>query len=70
VNNTMTITTRGTIGLALVATRASAGVVAARRQEQPPAGQPILHAMFQDHAILQRDRPIDVYGQATSGAVV
>ncbi|HVV28442.1 MAG TPA: sialate O-acetylesterase [Rhizomicrobium sp.] len=29
-----------------------------------------LHPMFQDHAVLQRDRPIAVYGDAPSGATV
>jgi len=28
----------------------------------------LLHPMFQDHAVLQRDRPISVYGDATPGA--
>ena len=67
----MTITTRGAIGFVLVTTLASAGVLAARRPQQAaPAGRSILHPMFQDHAILQRDRPIEVYGQDTSGAAV
>ena len=34
---------------------------------EPPA---LLHPMFQDHAVLQRDRPITVWGQATGGEVV
>lgn len=28
---------------------------------------PILHALFQDHAVLQRERPIKVWGQAAPG---
>ncbi|HEX2082702.1 MAG TPA: sialate O-acetylesterase [Xanthomonadaceae bacterium] len=31
---------------------------------------PLLHAMFQDHAVLQRDQPIRVWGQAQPGAEV
>ena len=30
----------------------------------------LLHPMFQDHAVLQRDRPIGVYGDTTPGAAV
>jgi sialate O-acetylesterase len=29
---------------------------------------PLLHPMFQDHAVLQRDKPINVYGDAPAGA--
>src|SRR5690606_36437154 len=35
-------------------------------QEAPP----LLHAMFSDHAVLQRDQPIRVYGEAPPGASV
>ncbi|HEX3603942.1 MAG TPA: sialate O-acetylesterase [Steroidobacteraceae bacterium] len=31
----------------------------------PPT--PLLHEMFQDHAVLQRDRPIPVWGEASAG---
>ncbi|MFT4249072.1 MAG: sialate O-acetylesterase, partial [Pseudomonas sp.] len=31
---------------------------------------PLLHALFQDHAVLQRDRPIPVWGQAAPGQPV
>ena len=31
-------------------------------------GDGLLHAMFQDHAVLQRDRPIRVWGHAAPGA--
>jgi sialate O-acetylesterase len=30
----------------------------------------LLHELFQDHAVLQRDRPITVWGQAAAGEVV
>ena len=33
-------------------------------------GRQLLHSMFQDHAVLQRDRPISLYGDATPGAAV
>ncbi|HEY2434658.1 MAG TPA: sialate O-acetylesterase [Vicinamibacterales bacterium] len=33
-------------------------------------GPELLHPMFQDHAVLQRDRPIAVYGQTAAGAAV
>jgi sialate O-acetylesterase len=35
-----------------------------------PAGPQLLHPMFQDHAVLQRDRPINVYGETAPGAAV
>ncbi|WP_394695872.1 sialate O-acetylesterase [Pseudoxanthomonas japonensis] len=31
---------------------------------------PLLHALFQDHAVLQRERPIPVWGTADAGATV
>lgn len=34
---------------------------------QAPATQPLLHPMFQDHGVLQRDRPIAVWGDAPAG---
>jgi sialate O-acetylesterase len=33
-------------------------------------GPPLLHPMFQDHAVLQRDRPIAVWGDAPAGETV
>jgi sialate O-acetylesterase len=33
----------------------------------PAAAAPSLHPMFQDHAVLQRDQPIPVYGSAEPG---
>lgn len=41
------------------------GVAAAQ-----PADAPLLHALFQDHAVLQRDQPIPVWGQAGPGEEV
>ncbi len=34
------------------------------------AAQPLLHAMFQDHAVVQRDQPIRIWGQAQPGEQV
>lgn len=34
------------------------------------AATPLLHPLFQDHAVLQRDQPIAVWGQAAPGATV
>ena len=42
-----------------------AGVVIAQQAQQVPAGPQLLHPMFQDHAVLQRDRPIKVYGETS-----
>jgi sialate O-acetylesterase len=36
----------------------------------PAFADPLLHPMFADHAVLQRDRPIPVYGAASPGADV
>jgi sialate O-acetylesterase len=30
----------------------------------------LLHAIFQDHVVLQRDKPIDVWGEAAPGATL
>ena len=35
-----------------------------------PPGPQLLHPMFQDHAVVQRDRPIAVFGETTPGAAV
>ncbi|HEL4257421.1 TPA: beta galactosidase jelly roll domain-containing protein [Stenotrophomonas maltophilia] len=48
----------------LLALAAMAGSVAAR---EPAA---LLHPLFQDHAVLQRDQPIAVWGQAPAGQEV
>ena len=37
---------------------------------QPAPPPDLLHPMFQDHAVLQRDQPIRVYGNAASGTNV
>ncbi|HKE97290.1 MAG TPA: carboxypeptidase-like regulatory domain-containing protein, partial [Povalibacter sp.] len=34
------------------------------------AAAPLLNALFQDHAVLQRDRPVPVWGSAAPGATV
>jgi sialate O-acetylesterase len=36
----------------------------------PAAAQTLLHPMFADHAVLQRDRPIRIYGQARPGTEI
>ncbi|MBY8827031.1 sialate O-acetylesterase [Hephaestia sp. CMS5P-6] len=46
----------------------SAALLAAA--SSPAMAQNLLHPMFQDHAVLQRGRPIPVYGDATQGSVV
>src|SRR5215469_15933189 len=53
---------RGRIGLVLWAVGLGAG-----GQVQAAA---LMHALFQDHAVLQRDRPVEVWGNAASGEVV
>jgi sialate O-acetylesterase len=37
---------------------------------QQRADAPLLHAMFQDHAVLQRDKPIRIWGHAKPTAQV
>ncbi len=37
---------------------------------EAPADAPLLHAMFQDHAVLQRGRPIRIWGRAQPGEEV
>jgi sialate O-acetylesterase len=39
-------------------------VIAQQRPQAAPLGPQLLHPMFQDHAVLQHDRPIKVYGEA------
>lgn len=36
----------------------------------PASAIPLLHGLFQDHAVLQRDRPIAIWGRATANAAV
>ena len=45
-----------------------AGLLAAA--PQPDQAPPLLHPLFQDHAVLQRDRPVRVYGETVPGAPV
>ena len=48
-----------------------AGVVITQQPPQAvPTGRQFLHPMFQDHAVLQRDRPIRVYGETAPRADV
>lgn len=54
-------------GLAALAISACCAVSAAHGGE---TGAPLLHAMFQDHAVLQRDRPIRIRGVARPDAEV
>ena len=50
---------RGRVGLGLWAVFVSVGV--------PAQAVPLMHGIFQDHAVLQRDRPIEVWGHAAGG---
>ncbi len=50
---------------------ASAASLAQRSGSAPNPDPPgLLHPMFQDHAVLQRDRPISVYGDTAPGTAV
>jgi sialate O-acetylesterase len=53
------------LAFALAWVLASVGAAQAAR-----ADAPLMDALFVDHAVLQRDRPIDVYGHAAAGAEV
>lgn len=52
--------------------RFAAALIAVALWATPAAAQqaPLLHAIFQDHAVLQRDRPIPVWGRAKPGEAV
>ena len=39
----------------------------AARAHADPAQRPLLHEIFQDHAVLQRDQPIPVWGDSAAG---
>lgn len=54
---------RTLLGVALLA----ASMISTAAEGQ---GAPLLHAMFQDHAVLQRNVPIRVWGHAAPGAAV
>ncbi|HWU79979.1 MAG TPA: hypothetical protein VN158_07920, partial [Caulobacter sp.] len=36
----------------------------------PAAAQPLLNGLFADHAVVQRDRPLPVFGTAKPGETV
>jgi len=55
------------VGLVWSASLAGAGIFFAGHAQ---ADEPLLGALFADHAVLQRDRPLNVYGQAPAGAEV
>lgn len=46
------------------------GVLAAPQLPQPDRASQLLHPLFQDHAVLQRARPINVYGETAPGSAV
>jgi len=46
------------------------GVLAASHAPRSGQAPLLLHPLFQDHAVLQRDRPIAVYGDTVPGAAV
>lgn len=46
------------------------GLIGILATSQLMAAPALLHEMFQDHAVLQRDRPIVVWGDAPAGAMV
>ena len=46
------------------------GALAASDPPQPEQVPPLLHLLFQDHAVLQRDRPIKVCGDTIPNAAV
>jgi sialate O-acetylesterase len=46
------------------------GVAALAADRRRTADVQLLHPMFGDHAVLQRDRPITLYGEAAPGAAV
>ena len=46
------------------------GVAALAADRRRAADVQLLHQMFEDHAVLQRDRPITLYGEAAPGAAV
>jgi len=50
--------------------RMAAGLACAALSSAAWAEAPLLDAMFVDHAVLQRDRPINVYGHAATGEEV
>ena len=62
--------TSGTASVILILPLLLTGVIAARQPPQPEQAPHLLHPLFQDHAVLQRARPINVYGDTVPGAAV
>jgi sialate O-acetylesterase len=62
--------TSRTAAVVLILPVVLAGMLAARQPPQPEQPAQLLHPLFQDHAVLQRDRPINVYGETAPGAAV
>jgi sialate O-acetylesterase len=58
--------TRGPVHGLILAALLACGATSARAESKVP----LLHALFQDHAVLQRDQPIPVWGQAVPGTPV
>lgn len=50
--------------------RRTLAILAAALVAGPVAAGPLLNPVFQDHAVLQRDRPIAIWGEAAPGAAV
>jgi sialate O-acetylesterase len=49
---------------------AAAGLLAMLCQPPAHAAEPLLNSIFQDHAVLQRNMPVQLWGQAPAGAAV
>jgi hypothetical protein len=62
--------TSGRASVVLILPVLLTGVLAGRRPPQSDQAAQLLHPLFQDHAVLQRDRPINVYGETMPGAAV
>ena len=50
--------------------RLTSGLIAAALLASPAAAQDLLNALFSDHAVIQRDRPLPVFGTARPGEAV
>ena len=62
--------TSGRTALVLMLPVLLTGVLASRQAPQSDDASPLLHPLFQDHAVLQRARPINAYGETVPGAAV
>ncbi len=62
--------TAATLVLAACSTLQPPSVPAKAEQKLAPEPAKLLYTTFQDHAVIQRDKPIPVWGQATPGATV